>query len=301
MKSQTAILTLFVLTIGVLVKSVPAQDAAFETFGIKKLAFESGPGSFFAPHEDIFVLDSLKAKPRHLAIGTAAVWSPDGKRIAYCAHEGWGTKHIVFGQMQLINADGSGNAVLTSEPGGACPIEWSADGKRIAFSSGSGGGVLVLDEAARVTSVLRKAVGLSSPDGSKLAFSKYRESRQSTGSIWVAHADGANPRKVIDDNSEVIWLCWSPDGESIVFSSRRENKERSEIFRVKLDGSGLETLAADKKMSFVRPSISPDGKYLVVTAYAGSGEGSILLLDLANHTRILLAHGEHASIAWEKR
>jgi hypothetical protein len=80
----------------------------FDAFGIKKLAYENGPGSWFAPHEDIFVLDSLKSKPRHLVTGTDPVWSPDGEKIAYCAHEGWGTKHITFGQMHLVNVDGFG-------------------------------------------------------------------------------------------------------------------------------------------------------------------------------------------------
>ena len=301
MKNPIGITLFGLVLIGVLNTLASSQsDTGFEAFGIKKLAFETGPGSFFEPHEDIFVLDSLKSKPRRLATGISAVWSPDGQRIAYCAHVGWGTKHIVLGRMQLINADGSGHAELTNIPGGACPLEWLPDGKRITSS----GGTLVLDsDGLQVASVLKEAVGLPSPDGSKRAFFKYRESRQSSGSIWVTDTDGTNPRKVIDDNSEMIWLCWSPDGESILFSSHRESKKQSEIFRVKVDGTALEKIATDKKLSFVRPAISPNGKYLVVSAYGSGTDASILLMDLSNQSRTVLAHGIHAtaSILWDRR
>ena len=136
-----------------------------------------------------------------------------------------------------------------------------------------------------------------------MAETSNRESAESSGSIWVANGDGTNPKKVIDDNSEMIRLCWSPDGESILFSSRRENKKQSEIFRVKLDGTALQKVATDKKLSLVGPSMSPDGRYLVVTAYGNAPEASILLMDLSNQNRAVLAHGIQAepSILWDKR
>jgi Tol biopolymer transport system component len=300
-KGITAALFILALTSAFGKTSFAQGDAGFSAFGIRKFAFVTGPGSFVSPHEDIWILDSLKSKPRRLAEGIAAIWSPDGQRIAYCAHEGWGTKHIVLGQLQIINADGSGHTQLTNEPGGSCPIDWSPDGNRLA----SGAGILTLDNSgARVASMLRGVGGKWSPDGSKLAFSKYRDSAQSSGSIWVANGDGTSPKKVIDDNSEMIWLCWSPDGNSILFSSHRENKKQSEIFRVKVDGTGIEKVATDKKLSLVKPSISPNGKYLVVTAYGSADDNAtVMLMDLSTQSRTILAHGIHAeaSILWDKR
>ena len=281
--------------------SFAQSDGGFSAFGIKKFAFVTGPGSFFSPHEDIWILDSVKSKPRRLAEGIAAVWSPDGKRLAYCAHEGWGTKHIVLGQLQLINADGSGHVQLTNIPGSACPVDWSADGKRISSTAG----VIILDsKGLGIADVLQGVQGLWSPDGSKLAFSKYRESAKSSGSIWVADSDGKNQRKVIDDNSEMVSLCWSADGGSILFSSVRENKKRSEIFRVNVDGTGLEKVATDKNLSRVNPSVSPNGKYLVLTAYGSADDNaSVILMDLSSHSNTVLAHGIHAeaAILWDTR
>lgn len=299
------VLALFVLAlVAALPKTSFCQSGdGFGAFGIKKFAFVTGPGSFFSPHEDIWVLDSLNSKPRRLAEGIAAVWSPDGKRIAYCAHEGWGTARVVLGQMQLVNADGTGHKQLTNLPGGACPTDWSLDGRMLAFAGPYQGFLLFGNDDAQPPTVLRGVPGKWSPDGSKLAFSKYRESAKSSGSIWVANGDGKNPRKVIDDNSEMVSLCWSPDGESILFSSRRENKKRSEIFRVKVDGTALEKVATDKNSSLVRPAISPNGKYLVVSAYGSGSDASILLMDLSNQSRTVLAHGiqAEASILWDQR
>jgi len=303
MKKAPVLISSVVFLIGSAVTSLSAQNGkALAAFGIERLAYETGPGSIFAPHEDIFVLDSSDSKPRRLATGIAAVWSPDGRKIAFCAHEGWGTPHITLGQMQLINADGSGHKQITNLPGGACPIEWSSDGKRISFSGEPGGVLLLGEDGESVTSILRKAGGLWSPDGTKLAFWRYRESRDGTGSIWVANADGSDARKVIDDNSEVQELSWSPDGETLLFSSEREHKNRSEIFRVKLDGSNLETVASDRRLAFFNPVISPDGKYLVVDAFEhGSNEGQIILIELTSRHRTVLAHGIHPHIIWQKR
>ena len=285
-----------------MLESAAGQSGAkLSSFGIEKLAFEVGPGSFAAPHEDIFILDSAMSKPKRLATGTNAVWSPDGQEIAYCAHEGWGTLHIVLGQMQVINTDGSGHKQLTNLPGGACPIGWSRDGQKIVFG-GSTHGVLILAPDEKPVTVLPGPVGMWSPDESKLAFWKYRESRNSSGSIWIANADGTDPKKVIDDNSEVVELAWDPDGKSILFCSEREHKGKSQIFRVALDGTNLGTVAEDEKLSFFSPVISPDGKYLVVDAYPahGSGASTIMILDLSNHSRTVLGHGTHPHIVWQK-
>jgi Tol biopolymer transport system component len=289
---------------GILILPAMSQTSSgFGSFEIRKLAFETGPGSFASPHEDIFILDSLKSKPKRLATGTNAIWSPDGQRIAYCVHEGWGTPRIVPGQMQLINADGSGHKQLTNISGGACPTDWSRDGQKITFVGAVGHGVLVLGhDGESVASILPEISGVWSPDGSKLTFWKNQESRKSSGSIWVVNTDGTGLRKVIDDNSEVIELAWFPDGQNILFCSERNHKGKSEIFRVKLDGSELETFAADKKLSFFNPVISPDAKYLLVDAYAASGSGgsTIVIIDLVNHTGTPLVHGLHPHVIWDK-
>ena len=236
------------------------------------------------------------------------VWSPDGQKIAYCAPDPFavmnGTMQFVLGQMQLINADGSGRKELTDIPRGACPIDWSPDGERIAFAAGSGEhGFIVLAPALDGTGgVVSGNAGMWSPDGSKMLFWKQFRDPKSSGSIWLVNGDGSEPRKLIDDDSPSVCPSWNSNSQSILFSSDRKHKGKYEIFQVKLDGSGLEIFATDSKYSLYCPLISPDGKYLVVDVHKRDFDDStITVLDMTNHAETPIAHGRNPRIIWDSR
>ena len=273
-----------------------------QSFGIRKLLFESN-----GPQGYISVLEPQYKKPKVVARGVMAVWSPDGQKIAYCTPEPFavmlkGTMQAVLGQMQLINADGSGKKQLTDVPGGTCPMDWSPDGKRIAFAAGSGEhGFLVLAPGGdRAGSVVSGIAGQWSPNGSKMLFWKQAKDRKSSGSIWLASSDGSEPRKLLDDGSANACFSWDPGGHSILFSSDREHPGKYEIFRIKPDGGGLEKVATDDKSSLYCPLLSPDGKYLVVDVHKSNlGDSTIVALDLNTHTQTPLVHGRGPRIIWE--
>jgi|SRR5580704_15127270 len=102
---------LFLLTSG---ESQTPQPTA--NFVVRKVAFEVSNGGFPVPHSDIFVRDSSNSKPKRLVEGIMPVWSPNGQKLVFCTREGRG-----FGQVQLINADGSGRSPLTHLQGGSVP------------------------------------------------------------------------------------------------------------------------------------------------------------------------------------
>src|SRR5277367_4537623 len=79
---------------------------------------------------EIFVIDFPGSKPRKVVEGARPALSPNGTQIAYCVQD---AHH--WGQLQVINADGSGQKQLTNIPGGGvCFPGWSPDGEKIAFT-----------------------------------------------------------------------------------------------------------------------------------------------------------------------
>jgi Tol biopolymer transport system component len=259
----------FICSFGVCQEGGP-QNATAQPLAVKKLAFEvAGMGLA----HDIFVKTSPTSKPKRLVEGLNPTWSPDGQKVAYCVRLG----PTAFGQVELINADGSGHAQLTRLKGAACPTDWSHDGEMIASITYGAKTPLIF--------VMNK-------DGEKV-----KPIAPGYGARWLP--DGTGATKVIEDNSQILEVAWSHTGKSIVFSSEREHKHRSALFRINVDGTGLETVAVDKQMSLFFPLPSPDGREIVADPYpSGSSEGSVVLVDLASHHTSVLAHGIHPSVLW---
>lgn len=84
-----------------------------------------------------------------------------------------------------------------------------------------------------------------SPDGRALLFHSNRSGRQA---IWIAAADGANPRILFDDpraGTDPGTPVWSPDGRLIAFAMRpagAADANESDIYLIDPDGAGLRRL-----------------------------------------------------------
>lgn len=254
---------------------------------------------------DIFVIDFPASKPRKLVEGAHPTLSPNGTQIAYCVQ----TAHH-WGQLQVIDTNGSGQKQLTNIPGGGVySPEWSPDGEKIAFTvfDGKTSTIYVADKTgANVTRIVEGSAAHWSPDGTRIVFFRHPDGTGAKGSIWIANADGSEPKKIFEDQHVFSEPTWYPDGRSIVFASRREHT--SAIFRLDLDGTNLAEIARDDKMAFLYSVFSPDGKQLVVAAINKSNpEPSIVLLDMASHQGKRILHGPwaslflYASVIWVKK
>jgi Tol biopolymer transport system component len=253
------------------------------------------------PDTDIYIIDSLGSKPRWLVEGKAPTFSPDGKQITYCVRVG--AAGFELGQIQVINADGSGYRQLTHVKDPACEPQWSPDGEKIAFTAfkGKTSEIYIIDRNGNnATPIIDGSDAHWSPDGRQIVFVRHPDGHNSNGSIWIANADGTEAKKVIEDSSFALQPAWYPDGKSIVFTSARDHT--SAIFRVNLDGSNLEKIARAEKFAFYFPVLSPDGRQLIVSAYDEANHRSpILLLNAASTEGKTLTFGSNPSVYWEKK
>jgi Tol biopolymer transport system component len=142
--------------------------------------------------------------PTSLAGGQeCATWSPNARRIAYCAHRGDGNWAV-----WVMNRDGSGKTQISfptpADPPGCCgdaPGAWSPDGKQIVYSS--------------------------------RRFQDYE--------LVVANSDGSNAYRLTNWRGGDGAAAWLPSGE-IVFSHFTGDEPLPHWYLIKPDGTGLRAL-----------------------------------------------------------
>jgi len=146
--------------------------------------------------------------------------SPDGSRIAYQLESLDGP-----GQLRIVNADGSGDRLLFTDPKYATikPTSWSQDGQSIAAiltekdDASSVGVIKVSDGSLRV---LRRSSRLTNAMFSANSrFIAYTEARD----IFVIPSAGGAPVGVVVHPANDNLLGWAPDGR-LAFTSDRSGK-----------------------------------------------------------------------------
>jgi TolB protein len=135
----------------------------------------------------------------------------------------------------VMNADGSNETRLTSEPLEDSFPTWSADSSTIAFTTN------------------RDAACFSS----------------SCYSIYVMNADGTDQHLLTGNHGGDFDPGWSPDGSKIAFISYRDGNY--EIYTISPDGSG-ETRVTNNAASDISFAWSPDSSELAVGRDIGQGE-----------------------------
>src|SRR5688572_28857718 len=99
--------------------------------------------------------------------------------------------------------------------------------------------------------------------------------------LFIADADGRNPRKLVAGLALEYNASFSHDGQWIVFTSERHGS--ADIFRVRADGMGLERLTDDPAFDD-QAALSPDGRSLAFVSTRTAGTTDIYILDLKTRT-----------------
>jgi DNA-binding winged helix-turn-helix (wHTH) protein/Tol biopolymer transport system component len=150
---------------------------------------------------------------------------------------------------------------LTSGPASFSQPLPSSDGKAIFAQRRSNRGELV-----RYDTTVRQFVpylgGISaawvtfSRDRKRVAYISFPEN-----SLWVARADGAEPRQLTLPPFEVAGVAWSPDAKRLAIRAGPPGK-RKKIYLISSDGGAPEPIAAGDVDQGI-PGWSPDGTRLV--------------------------------------
>jgi TolB protein len=128
-----------------------------------------------------------------------------------------------------------------------------------------------------------------SPDGTTLAMVL---SRSGSPNIWVANANGSNPRK-LTNTTEDSSPCWSPDGQWICFATKIH--ERRLLAKVPAGGGEVQTLSTSGHPNPTEPAWSPDGKWIAFTQQTGYGFDLCVMPADGSKPPQLLVAGEHPS------
>ena len=206
-----------------------------------------------------------KSPGEYTSGGSELAWSPDRTKIAF-----WlGT--YPKQQIYTINADGTNLKNLTNNPQNqvySVKLFWSPDSSRIAYYQGKAGDtggeqqdIYAIDinrgTAQNLTQKSSNYDALSwSPDGKLIAFATGESNHQK---LYTMSADGSQlnqlaPRLNLSGISE---LAWSSDSQQIAFAFNEIKGDKSNLYVINRDGSGLTKLTNDKDLNASSPVWQP--------------------------------------------
>ena len=178
---------------------------------------------------------------RHIPGGE--VWSlsvsPDGGSVVFCTQTN--DYHLY-----TVHA-GDIAATMVPDTRGYCYADWGVN-RRIVAAKG------IFAGSPRLITTMR-------PDGThRKTIATLPSAKQSWTTIYI------------------IEPCWAPDGSGVVFTAQW-HRERSDIWSVLADGTGIRNLTRTKSISESGPIYAPDGTRIVFDRAASPQTGDLWLMN----------------------
>ena len=191
---------------------------------------------------ELWVMSADGSGQRRLASsGSAPVWSPDSRRLAYIGS-------AYSGPLVIAGADGSARLVIR---GSNLRPYWSPDGRFIAFSRqvGDRTNLMFIGGDGRALRMIRRnarALGWS-PRGEIAFTGKYGSG------VGLTSTSGRHARRLLPSNPSA--LVWSPDGRRLAFVDERG------LHVASASGRGVRNLGP-KSARLDSPAWSPDSRWI---------------------------------------
>jgi Tol biopolymer transport system component len=220
--------------------------------------------------------------------------SPDGQTIAF----------DYLGDLFTIPIDGGDATQLTSGMPFDAQPRFSPDGTRLAFTSDRDGGqniwVMSLDGSDTVQVTKGGSNRAESPewapDGTYIIASKGAFRGQGLPKLWMYHIDGGSGIQLIKEpeNLKTLGPAFGPDGRYIWYARRTGDWNYNAQFpQYQLEVYDRETgerfTRSSRYGSGIRPTLSPDGRWLVYGT-RHDDETGLLVRDLASGEERWLAY-----------
>ncbi len=224
----------------------------------------------------LWIMDADGSRHRFLSDGSGAVWSPDGRRIAYLAEgDPEGT------QVWVKYLDEEGATQVTRVQESPADLKWSPDGRSIGFT------MFVPDEERGKWRVDLPAA----PEGAEWTAAPrvveemhYRADRRGFldpgyTHLFVVPAEGGTPRELtsgawslgarFDQLPGGVGWDWTPDGGSVVVEGLRIEGADSvyrDSYLYSVDvATGEARRLTPERGTWASPAVSPDGRMIAFT------------------------------------
>ena len=195
-------------------------------------------------------------------------YSPDGKKIVFCSiRDAYNRKELTdkekvklkydlayFGEIYIMNADGTGQKRLTRSPG---------------YDGGP----------------------FFSPDGKRIIWRRFTE-KGDTADIFTMKTDGTDVRRLTDFKAMSWAPYYHPSGEYVVFASNKLGFSNFEVYMVDTAGKREPIQVTHTDGFDGLPVFSPNGQQLLWTSNRTENKMSQLFLGRWDHAAALVALGK---------
>ncbi len=194
-------------------------------------------------------------------------YSPDGSKIVFCSmRDAYPAENLTrkeqqiltinpsyFGEIYIMNADGSDQKRLTNHPG---------------YDGGP----------------------FFSPDGKRIIWRRFNE-KGTLADVYTMKIDGSDVKRLTEFNAMSWAPYFHPSGEYAIFASNKLGFDNFELYLVDADGKKEPVRVTTQDGFDGLPVFAPDGETLCWTATRTSNQKSQLFMAKWNHTAALEALG----------